>query len=341
VSKRLLVTGGAGFIGSRFVHHTLDRYPDYEILVLDALTYAGSIDNIPLRTNPRCRFFYGNVCNADLVSTLAGQCDYIVHFAAETHVSRSIYDNRLFFETDVLGTQSVANALVKHGGRVERLIHVSTSEVYGNAIGAKMDEDHPLLPTNPYAAAKCGADRLVYSYISTYRIPAVIVRPFNSFGPGQHLEKLIPRFITSALLNEPLTVHGDGRAARDYLYVFDLCRALDMILHAPADRVEGQVFNVCSGEHRAIGDIADDIMSAMAVDPSRKVTIEDRPGQVVRHTGDYGKIQRTLGWTPSWTWPDALAATIEWFRIHHGVWEKQLWMRTVEINLPDGRIYLY
>src|SRR5947209_3547530 len=197
--RRILITGGAGFIGSNFVRYILNTYPDYTVTVLDALTYAGNLDNFDDRTkeDPRFIFWQGNVQNGEMVSELVAQCDAVVHFAAETHVARSIYDNTTFFQTDVLGTQVIANAVLKH--KIERFIHISTSEVYGSAEYDPMDELHPLLPTTPYAGAKCGADRLVYSYYVTYGIPAVILRPFNNYGPHQHLEKVVPRFITSAL----------------------------------------------------------------------------------------------------------------------------------------------
>jgi dTDP-glucose 4,6-dehydratase len=210
----LLVTGGAGFIGSNFVHYIRKKYPDYSVIVLDALTYAGTMDNLPASINEEDNFsfWYGNVRNAELVDSLVAQSDIVVHFAAETHVTRSIFDNLLFFETDILGTQAVANAVVNHIRKVKRFIHISTSEVYGTAHADLMDEEHPLMPMSPYASAKAGADRLVYSYWATYDIPAVIVRPFNNFGPHQHLEKAIPRFVTSCILDEPLTVHGDGTA---------------------------------------------------------------------------------------------------------------------------------
>ena len=212
--KTILVTGGAGFIGSNFVRYLYEKYPEYRLVVLDALTYAGNVRNLPVDindgSNDRLAFWYGNVRNGELVDTLVSEADVVMHFAAESHVTRSIYDNLLFFETDVLGTQAVANAVLKYRHRVERFIHISTSEVYGTASTEKMDESHQLCPLSPYASAKCGADRLVYSYWQTYKIPAVIVRPFNNYGPYQHLEKVVPRFITSCLLGEPLTVHGDG-----------------------------------------------------------------------------------------------------------------------------------
>ena len=215
--KTLLLTGGAGFMGTNFVRYLLSKYPDYRILVLDALTYAGSMDNVP--RDPRVEFWFGNVRNSELVGTLVTKSDVVVHFAAETHVTRSIFDNLLFFETDVLGTQSIANAVLKNNSSVERFIHISTSEVYGTARAKIIDEEHPLMPASPYASAKAGADRLVYSYWHTYDIPAVILRPFNNYGPFQHLEKVTPRFITSCILNEPLTIHGDGKARRDWLFV--------------------------------------------------------------------------------------------------------------------------
>src|SRR6266581_6054023 len=259
--KTILVTGGAGFIGSNFARHLYNKYPEYRILVVDALTYAGSVANLPegAQQSGRYEFWYGDVRNGELMDTLVSRADVVVHMAAESHVTRSIYDNRLFFETDVLGTQTVANAVTKFKDRVERFIHISTSEVYGSALTAKMDEQHPLNPRSPYAAAKCGADRLVYSYWATYGLPAVIVRPFNNYGPRQHLEKVVPRFITSVLLQEPLTVHGVGEAARDFLYVEDTCRAIDLLMNAPGSLVHGEVFNVASGAHRTISSIAYDI----------------------------------------------------------------------------------
>ncbi|HET6513077.1 MAG TPA: GDP-mannose 4,6-dehydratase, partial [Candidatus Kapabacteria bacterium] len=248
MSKTILITGGAGFIGSNFVDYIYRTYPDYHIVVLDALTYAGSPDNLSdeIKKSKRFEFWYGNVTNDDLMSQLISRANIIVHFAAESHVARSIFDNKIFYVTDVLGTQAVSNAVVR-SKTVERFIHISTSEVYGTAISNPMTEDHPLNPLSPYASAKAGADRLVYSYIASYNIPATILRPFNQFGPRQHLEKVIPRFITSAILDEPLTVHGDGSAIRDWLYVEDTCKRIDKVIHAPIEKIQGEVFNLGSG----------------------------------------------------------------------------------------------
>jgi dTDP-glucose 4,6-dehydratase len=336
----ILITGGAGFIGSNFVRYLHDRYPDYRLIVLDALTYAGAVENLPAEfrdmANTQYTFWYGNVRNAELVDTLVSQSDLVVHFAAETHVTRSIYDNLLFFETDVLGTQVVANAVLKHLERIRRFVHISSSEVYGTAHAPLMDEEHPLMPMSPYAAAKAGADRLVYSYWETYGVPAVIVRPFNNYGPLQHLEKLVPRFITSCILDEPLRVHGDGRAARDWLYVEDTCEGLDRILHADLALVRGQAINLGWGVSHDIGTIARVIVEKMGKPASLITHIGDRPGQVFRHTAGVAKAARLLDWRPRTEFGDGLDRTIAWYRANRPWWEKQLWMRDIPIVTKQG-----
>ena len=342
----VLVTGGAGFIGSNFVHHLYRAYPDYRILVLDLLTYAGSLENLPAHSPRglnagRLQFWYGDVRNASLVDSLVAQSDMVVHFAAETHVTRSIYDNHHFFETDVLGTQVVANSVLSHIGRINRFVHISTSEVYGTAETVRMAEDHPLKPLSPYASAKCGADRLVYSYWATYNLPAVIVRPFNNYGPRQHLEKAVPRFITSCLLDEPLRVHGDGSAARDWLYVEDTCRALDCILHCDAAIVVGEVINLGYGESRTLGEIAPLIARRMDKPASLVTYVGDRPGQVFRHTADRSKAERLLGWRPQVSFDEGIDRTIEWYRANRSWWEKQLWMREIPIITKAGKRELH
>jgi dTDP-glucose 4,6-dehydratase len=345
MEKRILVTGGAGFIGSNFVRHLFNKYPDYKITVLDALTYAGSVNHLPVdlntEENERIRFWYGNVRNAELVDTLVSQSDVVVHFAAETHVTRSIYDNFLFFETDVLGTQTVANAALKYRENIEKFIHISTSEVYGTARAAKMNEDHPLMPMSPYASAKAGADRLVYSYWATYELPVAIIRPFNNYGPRQHLEKAVSRFITSAILNEPIRVHGDGSAARDYVYVDDTCEAIDLILHANNKKTSGDAFNVSSGADRSILSIAQDIVRIMGKNKSLITFVGERPGQVFRHTGDFSKINRTVGWKPNLSWEEGLEKTIQWYYENRKWWEQQLWMRAVPIITKSGKRELH
>lgn len=343
--KTIFITGGAGFIGSNFVHYLRRHYPDYYVIILDCLTYAGSIRNLPeaylAHGNESCEFWYGNVRNAELVNNLMARADIVVHFAAETHVTRSIYDNLLFFETDVLGTQALANAALKNRHRVERFIHISTSEVYGTALSESMDENHPLNPSSPYAAAKAGADRLVYSYWVTYDLPVVIVRPFNNYGPRQHLEKVLPRFITSVILGEDITVHGDGLAARDFIHVADTCRGIDCLMHAPLDQVSGEVFNLASGGHRSILSLANDVVNALGYDPQRISFTGDRPGQVFRHTGDYSKIQKKLGWEPGISWEEGLRQTIEWYKNNKEWWERQIWMRSIPIRSKDGKLEMH
>lgn len=336
--KTILVTGGAGFIGSNFIRHLYHKYPDYKLLVVDALTYAGNVHNCPdgAMGSGHYEFWYGDVRNGELMDTLVGQSDIVVHMAAESHVTRSIYDNKLFFETDVLGTQAVANAIVKHRSRVERFIHISTSEVYGTAIDAKMDEEHPLNPMSPYASAKCGADRLVYSYWATYGIPAVIVRPFNNYGPFQHLEKAVPRFITSVLLGEPLTVHGDGAAARDWLFVEDHCEALDLLLHADIDNIKGEVINIGTQVHRSVLEVAEAVLQVMGPCDSAIQFIGDRPGQVFRHTADTSKLKRLIGWEPRLGFEQGLERTVRWYRENEVWWRPQMWMRHIPIVTAAG-----
>jgi len=346
VSKTILVTGGAGFIGSNFVGHLYNKYPDYRIIVVDCLTYAGAVESLPVpiwkANDDRLVFWYGNVVNGELMDTLVSQSDVIVHFAAETHVTRSIYDNTQFFRTDVMGTQVVANAVCKYRDRIEKFVHISTSEVYGTALSETMPEGHPLNPMSPYAAAKAGADRLVYSYWATYGVPAIILRPFNNYGPRQHLEKVVPRFITSILLKEPLKVHGGGLSARDFVWVDDTCEAIDMVLNASAELVCGEVFNIGSGQHRTILSVAENVIELMCPENrSSIIQVGDRPGQVLRHTADISKIRAVLGWQPKTKWTDGLRKTIDWYKNNVQWWEKQLWMREIPIITASGKRELH
>jgi dTDP-glucose 4,6-dehydratase len=338
--KTILITGGTGFIGSNFVRYIFEKYPSYRITVLDALTYASNSDNIPdsIKNNPRFSFWYGNVRHAELTCDLVSQSDIVIHFAAETHVARSIFDNVIFFETDVLGTQVLANAVLKYSDRIERFIHISTSEVYGTALEIPMTENHPLNPTTPYAAAKVGADRLIYSYFVTYDIPAVIIRPFNTYGPCQHLEKVIPRFITSAILNEPLIIHGSGKSTRDWLYVGDLCKALDKVLHTDISKVKGQVINIGTGIETDINTIAHIILKKFDRTKSLITHIGDRPGQVERHISSTEKSGKLLKWKANTDLAHGIEETIEWYRANPDCWRKQIWMRQVPIKTREGKI---
>jgi dTDP-glucose 4,6-dehydratase len=341
--KTILVTGGAGFIGSNFVRYLYDKYPDSRILVLDALTYAGSVNNLPNGSleADRFEFWYGNVLNADLVDSLVSRANVVFHFAAESHVTRSIFDNRSFFETDVIGTQVVANSILRHQKTVELFVHISTSEVYGSAMSSVMDEDHPLNPMSPYASAKCGADRLVYSYWTTYRLPAVIVRPFNNFGPRQHLEKVTPRFITSCILGEPMTVHGDGSARRDFLYVQDHCDALDRIMNVPRERVVGQVINLGTRHDVSNLELAEAVRRVMKMPEVKIEYIGDRPGQVFRHTCNAAKAEELLGWKATTDLETGLRHTVDWYLSNRTWWEPQRWMRHIPIVTAAGKRELH
>ena len=325
--KRLLITGGAGFIGSNFINYIHRCYPDYKILLLDALTYAGNLDNISptLKSNSHFEFFHGNITHPDIVGKLVAEADIIVHFAAESHVTRSIYDNAIFFETDVIGTQVVANAAVNNP--VELFVHISSSEVYGTALADPMDEEHPLNPMSPYAAAKAGADRLIYSYVKTYDLPAVIVRPFNNYGPYQHLEKAIPNFIVSALQDKPLTIHGDGNSSRDWLFVEDTCRALDKILHVERKKVIGQTINLGTGSDTCVLDIGRKVLEKLGKPESMLNFIKDRPGQVLRHISSIDKSQELLGWQAEISLDVGLEKTIEFYKKNRHWWERFVWMK--------------
>ncbi len=339
MQKTILVTGGAGFIGSNFVHYLYKKYPSLRIIVLDFLTYAGSVENFPVKHNEfseRFEFWYGDVKNSSLVETLVARADMVVHFAAETHVTRSIFDNKNFFETDILGTQAVANAVLKNNGKVERFIHISSSEVYGTAEADRMDESHAFNPTSPYAAAKVGADRLVYSYVKTYNLPAVIVRPFNNYGPRQHLEKVIPRFITSCLLNEDLHIHGEGLMSRDWIYVEDTCEGIDTILNGDMREIKGEAFNIGTGRSITVKELAHIITDIMGISKERIKYITERPGQVDRHTADISRAKRFLNWEPRTRLEEGILRTIEWYKSNTHLWEKQLWLRHVPIVLKNG-----
>ena len=342
-SKTIFITGAAGFIGSNVLEYLFNKYPKYKFTVLDALTYAGNLKNFPpeIMNSPRFKFVYGDITNAEAVNSLVAEADVVIHFAAETHVTRSIFDNKKFFETDVLGTHAIANAVYRNKKTIDRFIHISTCEVYGAALTRKMDESHLLNPHSPYAAAKAGADRLVYSYVITHDIPALILRPFNIYGPRQHLEKAIPRFITSAILGEALTVHGSGKSERDYMHVSDVGTAIDLLIHAPLKKVKGEVFNIGSGHAISILDIAKYIAKYMKIPPSQIKHLKDRPGQVSTFAANYNKIKKLLGWQPKKKFKDGIKDTVDWYINNRHVWEQQTWLRSVPIVMPDGTIELH
>jgi dTDP-glucose 4,6-dehydratase len=319
VSKRVLVTGGAGFISSNFIRHLLANTP-YHVVSIDALTYAGNLENLAdVISHERLSFVHGDIRDAALVRDVVANVDVIVNAAAESHVEKSIEEGASeFVTTNVEGTQILLDAV--RAAPVERFILISSSEVYGTAERAPMDEEHPLNPRSPYAATKAGADRLAYSYWVTYELPIVIVRPFNNYGPRQHPEKVVPRFVTQALCEEPLTIHGDGHASRDWLYVDDDAEAIEAIIEAPLDRVAGEVLNVATGVDISVADIADLVLDALGKDAGLRVHVPERPGQVDRHIGSTEKIARLTGWRARTSFAEGLERTIDWYRQNESWW---------------------
>ena len=317
--KRVLVTGGAGFISSGFVRHLLAATP-YEVVSLDALTYAGNLENLAdVMAHERLSFVHGDIRDKDLVRELVAEVDVIVNAAAESHVEKSIEEGASeFVTTNVEGTQILLDAIRETP--VERFILISSSEVYGTAEYAPMDEEHPLNPRSPYAATKAGADRLVYSYFTTYDLPVVIVRPFNNYGPRQHPEKVIPRFITQALTNQPLTIHGDGHASRDWLHVDDDAEAIEAIIVADIDAIAGEVINVATGVDLSVSQIADAVLDAVGKPDSLRSYVDERLGQVDRHIGSTDKAERLVGWRARTSFEEGLARTVEWYRENDGWW---------------------
>ena len=321
--KRVLVTGGCGFIPSNFIRYLLARTP-YEVVSLDALTYAGTTANLAeVIDHERLSFVHGDIRDPALVAEVVSEVDVIVNAAAESHVEKSIREGASeFVTTNVEGTQILLDAVRE--ASVERFIPISSSEVYGTARYAPMDEEHPLEPRSPYAATKAGADRLAYAYHVTYGLPIVIVRPFNNYGPYQHPEKVIPRFVTQALRDEPLTVHGDGSASRDWLYVDDDAEAIEAVISADIDDVAGEVLNVATGRDISVDEIADLVLDALGKPASLKTYLEDRPGQVDRHIGSTEKSERLLGWRARTSFEEGLERTAAWYAANRPWWEAAL-----------------
>ena len=308
--KKLLVTGGAGFIGSCFIRHILNKYPDYQVINLDALTYAGNLENLnDVKNNPNYTFVKGNICDKKLVRDLISQVDWVVNFAAESHVDRSITEPEIFVETNIQGTLNLLEACKEIG--IERYLQVSTDEVYGSL--GKTDyftETTPIAPNSPYSASKASADLLVQAYFETYALPTLITRCSNNYGPYQYPEKLIPFFISQLLKGEKVPVYGDGMNVRDWLYVYDHCEALDMVLH---NGKFGEVYNIGGHNEKTNLEITKIILSAMGKDENSIKYVEDRLGHDKRYAIDNTKIQTQLGWKPSMTFEEGIKLTIDWY----------------------------
>ena len=317
---KLVVTGGAGFIGSCFIRHILSKYPDYSVINLDALTYAGNIQNLDdVKGNPNYSFVHGNICDKKLVSKLFEDADAVVNFAAESHVDRSISGPEIFVQTNVQGTLNLLQAAKEF--KLKRYLQVSTDEVYGSLQkDGYFYETTPLAPNSPYSASKAGADLLVRAYFETYKLPVVITRCSNNYGPYQYPEKLIPFFISQLLKGKKVPVYGDGLNVRDWLYVYDHCKAIDLVLHKGR---EGEVYNIGGHNEKTNLEITRIILSAMGKDESSISFVEDRLGHDRRYAIDNTKIHTQLGWSPSLTFEEGIKLTIDWY-LNNQNWIKQI-----------------
>jgi dTDP-glucose 4,6-dehydratase len=313
---RILVTGGAGFIGSNFARYVARAHPAWEIVVLDKLTYAGRRENLAdLEGRPGFRFVTGDIADPHAVAEVLPGCDYVVNFAAETHVDRSLYDAGGFIMTDVYGTF----VLLEAARRVEGLklfVQISTDEVYGSVESGSSTEADPLMPRNPYSASKAGADRLAYSYWATYGIPVIVTRASNNYGPYQFPEKVIPLFVTHALDGIPLPLYGDGMNVRDWLHVEDHCRALDLLLEKG---VPGETYNVGGGNEVPNIDLTRRILALLGKPETFIRRVTDRPGHDRRYSLDCGRL-RGLGWSAQVPFDEGLRATVEWYRANEAWW---------------------
>lgn len=319
---KLIVTGGAGFIGSCFIRHILTKYPDYQIINLDALTYAGNIENLnDIKNNPNYKFVHGNICDKKLVRDLVNSgVDAVVNFAAESHVDRSITGPEIFIETNIQGTLNLLQASKE--ANIERFLQVSTDEVYGT-LGKTgyFYETTPLAPNSPYSASKASADLLVRAYFETYKMPVLNTRCSNNYGPYQYPEKLIPFFISKLLRNEKVPVYGDGLNVRDWLYVYDHCSAIDTVLHKGKI---GEIYNIGGHNEKTNLEITRLILSAMGKDESSIEYVQDRLGHDRRYAISNDKIQAELGWEPSLTFEEGIKITIDWYLNNLN------WMKSVE-----------
>jgi dTDP-glucose 4,6-dehydratase len=307
---KILVTGGAGFIGSNFVHYVLRNHASDQLVVVDKLTYAGNLGNLGAALkDQRLKFFRLDICDPAVSDAVRG-CDAVVHFAAESHVDRSIEDASPFVRTNVEGTWRMIEACRKNG--VGRFLHVSTDEVYGSQNdGGKFNESSQLDPTSPYAASKAASDLMVLCAVKTHRFPAIVTRCTNNYGPFQFPEKFIPLMISQALAGKPLPVYGDGKNVRDWIHVADHCQALDLVLRKG---LEGQVYNIggdCELENIAV---ARKILAGVGRAETLLTFVTDRPAHDRRYALDCGKLKRALGWAPAWDFERGLAATIDWYQ---------------------------
>ena len=312
---KLVVTGGAGFIGSNFIRHVLRAHSGDSVVNLDKLTYAGNRANLAdLESDPRYTFVHGDICDAKIVHDTLRGVDAVVNFAAESHVDRSVMEADAFLKTDVFGVFTLLEAVREL--RIPRLLHISTDEVYGSVPTGSSTESDPLRPSNPYSASKAGGDMLALAYWHTHRVPVLITRSSNNFGPYQYPEKVIPLFVTNALDERPLPLYGDGRNVRDWLYVADNCAAIDLVLRKGGD---GEVYNIGGGHEVENVVLTREILRLTGRPETLIRRVTDRPGHDRRYSVDCAKIRR-LGWAPAHDFTVALETTVRWYREHEAWW---------------------
>jgi dTDP-glucose 4,6-dehydratase len=325
----VLVTGGAGFIGSNFVRHALDTHADWHVTTLDKLTYAGRRENLhDVMDHARHTFVHGDICDAPVAAPLVERANLVVHFAAETHVDRSIMAAGDFIRTDVEGTFVLLEAARRASG-LRRFVQISTDEVYGSVPEGASTERDELRPRNPYSASKAGADRLAYSYFATYDVPVIVTRASNNYGPYQFPEKLLPLFISNLVDDLPVPLYGDGGNVRDWLHVLDHCRAIDLLIDVGEN---GEVYNIGGGNEIPNLELTHRVLGLMDKPLSLIKPVQDRPGHDRRYALDTRKL-RSLGWTPQVPFEQGLRDTVDWYR------ENEWWWRPIKERDPAFKAY--
>jgi len=317
---RILVTGGMGFIGSNFIRRYLDRHEDAQVVNVDALKYGSNTENMKdVENDGRYSFVQGNISDRSLVSRLVRDVDVVVNFAAETHVDRSISDPASFFESNVKGVFTVLEALRKNNSDA-KLVQISTDEVYGDALEGSFTETDPLRPSSPYSASKAASDVFVLAYARTYGLHAMITRCTNNYGPSQFPEKLVPKTIIRALMHLLIPVYGTGKNVRDWIYVQDHCKAIEMVMDSGSP---GEIYNISSGQEMTNLEVVGKILDCMGEDERAIEFVEDRPGHDLRYSLDSSKIRNELGWRPDHGFKEGIEETVGWY-IENGIWWRPL-----------------